>query len=861
MSDLLRNIAERRPTLLVLEDLHWADRGTLELLLHLARHVQDTRVLFLGTYRDVEVDLAHPLSATLVELRRVRELPRLLLHGLSPTEVQRMVDAVAGEGVRGSLVAAVHRRTEGNPLFVQEALRYLAEEGLLLHPDDPWQRTGESLAEMPIPAGLRDVIGKRLSHLSPECARLLTLAAVIGRDFRLDTLHQVAGLGEEPTIAELEEATRVGVLEEKTRLGVVGYRFAHALFRQTLYEGLSAPRRVRAHQEVAQVLEAQYADRLEEHAAELAEHFAQSPARSDLERAVRYRELAAGRATAVYAYGEAARLLEQALEIQEVLAPDDMRRCELLLALGGALMPDGKPLRVLEEVAPRALALAEQGRDERLAVRACRLAMDAFARSGARTITLAPEWHRWAERYERYAGANTTDRVRLDVDRGEFLHTVGREAEARATLARALALARQLAAPDELFYAASFSIYYAMPPAYEEARVRLAEEAAGWPLDGASARTLAYLYLYSGYAYFDWGNRSAAEECWRRLAELASRSQDTFVIAFSALAGGQAAGVHGRLAEAVAAGEQQIVFGDQLGAPISGRTGAATVSYRSLLHLGRGEEALELLALARQAAGIGDEPAILRPRRALALAHLGRHEQARSLLDAIVAERKIGPEEDDNAATTDLLPLLETALLLEERELVTLLSGRLSIVPGLLKTHGGTQTSVARHLGAAAALLGRPAEARSFYEQALEVCARVGFRPEIALTHLELAELLLRWYPEEGSRADDHLGVAIEELQSMSMQPALERALRIRDQHQISVSGSRPAHPAGLTEREMEVLRLIALGNSSREIAQALVLSVRTVERHTSNIYMKLGIQTRTQATALALTRGLVPRD
>lgn len=138
------------------------------------------------------------------------------------------------------------------------------------------------------------MIGRRLSRLSPECNRLLAVAAVIGRDFALETLQRLAdpsaGSGqafeEEPLITALEEATRVGVLEEQARPGVIQYRFSHALFRQTLYEELSAPRRLRLHQGVARALESQYATRLEEHAVELAEHFAQSTDADDLKKAV-----------------------------------------------------------------------------------------------------------------------------------------------------------------------------------------------------------------------------------------------------------------------------------------------------------------------------------------------------------------------------------------------------------------------------------------------------------------------------------------------------------------------------------------------------------------------------------------------
>src|SRR5207249_12057094 len=121
-------------------------------------------------------------------------------------------------------------------LFVQEVLRYLAEEGLVHRDDGRWQRSGSTPIELQIPEGLRDVIGKRLSRLPDECNRILSIAAVIGRDFELRTLQAVSGLDEDTVSTALEEATRVGVIEDQSRAGVLRFRFAHAFFRQTLYE-------------------------------------------------------------------------------------------------------------------------------------------------------------------------------------------------------------------------------------------------------------------------------------------------------------------------------------------------------------------------------------------------------------------------------------------------------------------------------------------------------------------------------------------------------------------------------------------------------------------------------------------------
>ncbi len=205
---------------------------------------------------------------------------------------------------------------------------------------------------------------------------MLSVASVIGREFALETLKAVAGINEDVFVNALKEAVRLSILEERSQRGLVRYRFTHAFFRQTLYEEMIAPQRLKLHQQVARSLETLYAKRLEEHATELAEHFSHSTDPADLTKAVEYGEMAAKRATDVYAYGEAVRLLEQALKVQEVLDPEDKaKRCDLLLALGDALILAGEHQRVIDTEAPQALSLAEAIADNTRASRACLLAM------------------------------------------------------------------------------------------------------------------------------------------------------------------------------------------------------------------------------------------------------------------------------------------------------------------------------------------------------------------------------------------------------------------------------------------------------------------------------------------------------
>jgi DNA-binding NarL/FixJ family response regulator len=166
-------------------------------------------------------------------------------------------------------------------------------------------------------------------------------------------------------------------------------------------------------------------------------------------------------------------------------------------------------------------------------------------------------------------------------------------------------------------------------------------------------------------------------------------------------------------------------------------------------------------------------------------------------------------------------------------------------------------------LGAAAALLGERREARAYYLQALDVGATIGFRPEIALTHLELAGLLLGEGLAMQAEAFGHLDFAIDELRAMGMQPALKRALRLREDHlqaaqQAAAPRTRPVYPGGLSPREVEVFRLVAAGKSNQQIADTLVISPNTVVRHTSSIFRKTGAANRVEAASFAARHGLL---
>jgi len=774
VTEFLTNAANVQPMLIVLEDLHDADKGTLEMLTHVSRNLAGARLLLVGTYRDVEVDRSHPLSAALAELRRVSTYGRVQLRGLNADEVRRMMESITRESVPWGLAEAVHRQTEGNPLFVQEVIRYLAEEGLLARKDGQWRPTKDTPLEMTIPEGLRDVIGKRLSLLTPECNQLLAVASVIGREFALETLKAVAGIDEDVFVNALKEAVRLSVLEERSQRGVVRYRFTHAFFRQTLYEEMIAPQRLKLHRQVAHTLETLYARHLKEHAVELAEHFSHSTDPADLAKAVSYAEMAAKRATDVYAYGEAVRLLEQALKVQEVLDFDDKaKRCDLLLALGDALILAGEHRRVPSDEAPRAFALAEAIADSARASRTCLLAMKGLSVYGP-ILMASPQAAKWAARADGCAEPETVERAWADAMLG-FVKVSGTSAstEGVVLLSRALGLARRLGDPDTYWFIAALWLFSVGAPQHDEERLRLAEEMAAQPQHGVNLLILAWALWWTAQTFLGFGQRRRAEELMAEMKTLAERSGQPNLLILSMLNDAMMAIWDGRLEETVASRRRILARAEELGT-LEFATIWATWTIPARVHLGDASRALESVLQGSRSnpQNVATDMTIL-----FCLAHLGRYAEVAETLERwVVARPGIGSAEDETMVWVDSISL-EAAVLAGHRQaaelLICRLAGSISVTSGMWLT-----TCVGRHMGAAAALLGRPDEARKHYQEATKVCMEIGFRPELALTRLQLAELLLEHYPTEKKEALEHLDFAIKEFQDMKMQPSLERALR-----------------------------------------------------------------------------------
>ena len=318
IASFLVQAARRRPLAIVLDDLHASDAGSLLLLEFVARELADAQLLVVGTYRDVELTRRHRLVETLAELTREERVERLSLRGLTEPEVAQLLEASIDVPGSPGLAQSVHEQTEGNPLFVTEVVRLLADQKGL-------PETGPlalPAGAVRVPEGVRVVIGRRLDALSPECCEVLRLAALVGREF---SLGQIGALtDDDPDELEnlLGEAVDAHVLEEVLE-APDRFRFTHRLVQETLITELSTTKRVRAHARIAQALEEHYADAADAHAAELVRHFAEAETVLGVAGLIRYSRSAGEQALLAHAYEEARDHFQRALDAKEGRPMDD----------------------------------------------------------------------------------------------------------------------------------------------------------------------------------------------------------------------------------------------------------------------------------------------------------------------------------------------------------------------------------------------------------------------------------------------------------------------------------------------------------------------------------------------------------
>ncbi len=347
VASLLRALANAVPLLVVIDDLQWADGASLELLRFLAMHLGDARLLLVATCRDTEIEPGDPLAASFARLLREESVQRIPIGGLAPDESRDLIARLVDHEPDPGFARALHERTLGNPLFIEETLREIAPSISAERPRSDWTRAGA----LGVAKSIRQLLARRVAALPESCRALLEAAAVIGLDFDTALLARVAALGDQALSDVLHRAESL-VVREPASPGL--YRFRHPLIRETIYGAIDIRRCRDLHRAVGEALEWFHAADPEPPLAALAHHFGEA----GLEKAFGYSMRAARASFERFAYEDAAAHFAEALEIQErVGTPDAKLRCELLLGMGQALHLAGEPARARESFL-RAVALA-----------------------------------------------------------------------------------------------------------------------------------------------------------------------------------------------------------------------------------------------------------------------------------------------------------------------------------------------------------------------------------------------------------------------------------------------------------------------------------------------------------------------
>jgi predicted ATPase len=334
--DFIARRAREQPTLVILEDLHWADDSTLALIDHLSQRDLSLPLMVVGTFRSSRADLNPNLTRSLEGLVRARRAFEIRLEGLDHGHVALMLQALSGHTAPAEVTKEFYARTDGNPFFVEELFRHLVEENRLYDVAGRI-RVEMAMRDTEVPPNVGLVVGRRLGRLREATNNILSVAAVIGRSFSCELLEAASGMPRDLLLEGLDEAEQVGLVRSISDVQARA-EFSHELTRAAILNRLSAARRQQLHREVAAAIERIYPDSLEDHVDALGHHYSHS---NNAEKAIEYLSRAGQQALRRWAHEQAVRNLNGAIERLRTL-PDSperkKRELSLRLILGPCLL-------------------------------------------------------------------------------------------------------------------------------------------------------------------------------------------------------------------------------------------------------------------------------------------------------------------------------------------------------------------------------------------------------------------------------------------------------------------------------------------------------------------------------------------
>lgn len=826
-------LAGGRPVLVALEDIHWADAASLELLRHMPGQLAGKPVLILATYRTDELHRTHPLWTLLPQLQRAGA-HRITVGPLPAKAVEELAAAMLPDwpDIAG-LAERIHQRTEGHALFTRELLLSAARAG-----------APNALNEARLPETVQQSIDAHLARLSQPTVDVLQAAAVIGERFSYDLLARVAEAPEDQILLALEEADAFHMILPQNA-AADQFAFAHALFREALLGRLIGPRRRRWHLKVAEALQASPSPDLES----LALHLERAGDR----RAIDCLMELARRTHRMGARLQCAEQVERALNLMD---PEDPRRAEayLILAFCWEYADFARRRNYLREAVQAGEAVGDRAvaswaREELLSLRSDASDEEMMAVEEEQEALLDdPRWRElFTALYHTWTGYPIMSVIRI-----QALAYHGRIAEAEALLAKTY---RRAAPGARLVAIKQGEAIVASRLGDTPRAIRLLEEAAAerirYNYATLAAWTIVNLLSIRLLAQDD--NPDEVDATAARALDLADqayrRTGHPFVPE-----GFSPTGIY------------QFWRGDWVNARKNlvelikqdpGLTGWYSTAATLLGAVGTAREGLDLLKMTEPLQPGGPPiPAWSPLERPLTYARLhlqlGELERARAWVETCEDWLRQVPSRWEEPTAILLRAELHrrdgrAAAALEAAARGLALAEEVRNIPARLTGH--------RLIGELQAAAGRPAEAGQHLQAAIALAERCRFPYEAALGQLALARALPQAAGTAQALAGAHATFA-----RLGAAPALAEAESLLNATEAAPASAPPATalPDGLTEREAEVVRLVAQGLSDKEVAARLFISPRTVDGHLRHIFNKVNVANRAALTAYAARTGLL---
>jgi DNA-binding CsgD family transcriptional regulator len=829
--------ADAEPLAVLLDDLQWADEATLDALPALAETASSTPLLIVGAYRSDELPRGHALRRARTALRRARRLDELAVEPLDATATRELAAAILDAPVSPTLAAALWDRTQGVPFFVEETAAALAASRRLVA-----GRDGVRLREdenVPLPETVRDAVLARLEGVAPETRAALEVAATVGTAFELEVVDVLGGR------AGIEEAIARGVVVERDD-GVASFR--HALAREAVYADMTFLRRRDLHAEIAQLLSARAAP-----PESIARHLL-AAGRSDA--AVPLLLEAGASYCAMHAHRDAARLVRRALELWPG-GDGDPRRIDALAQLARCLHLSGNTAEAAT-VWREVVGLRNAENDVDATAEAQRELANVLDLLGRMSDALAA--HAAAAAAFLEAGRDR-DAVRERLIVAQFLRMLGSPAEGAAAIREVQAAAARIGDEEVRLVALAEEGFIQGQLGHHEQGLAIVGEALAGALAGGFADAAAEAYRTKAAMLMAGGDYGGARTTLEDAVDYCARTGEEDMRRFCTACLSYVLSRTGAWDRAVELA--RAVRADQTEDAVS-QTYAA-IAWGSIEEArGHARRARPLLAAAAaQAAQFGLPPGIT-----------AKLEFALVRLDSLSGDsgaaaerchRTLAECEAAGKAFNVHTPLLRWASAFfadrgadrETRACATLLTGTATRIP-----RPEHRAAAAAALGEVSLGEGEAASAASYFTHALELLAEIELPFERAELELRAAKAL--------AAADEHDG-AVERLVSayrtarrLGAKPLAAEAARAlealgeRVDERLGRVAAAHARPGGLSRRELEVLRLVAVGRTNREIAQVLFLSPRTVDMHVRNALAKLDCRTRTEASSRAIALGLI---